>query len=504
MTWSKKLSNSSIPWFGLGMSAIFICSVALRFWGLGRFNTLVFDEVYYAKFANNYLTGTHFFNAHPPLSQYIIAIGMWIGTHLPIGQDNLNSLTGSLRTSWSYRWLNALTGSFIPLVVGALAYALNRRKSFALIAALFAATDGLFLVESRYALNNVYLVILGLLGQLFFLKALGQKQRRWLNLALSGIFFGASACIKWNGLWFLMGVYMIWAAAWVMQWMRWLLKRARERSKKFLPPHAGFREDTEVSPLQDSEGVRTPLQNLTQLKLVQFVWNLAIIPVLTYSLLWIPHLQMNPEPGFWQAQHDILTFHEKIGDGPKVHPYCSRWFSWLLMWRPVAYFYQTARNPIEQVPAYPPLPAGTGKYVYDVHAIGNPFLWWLSTAAILWLLCRLAQRFIAGDGWKFSLTSSTWIALFLVLGWLANLLPWVKVTRCTFLYHYMGASVFSGLALAWLVDRWLRSDQTQYKSASLTILCVVVAAFVFWLPIYLGLPLPMPNYQLRMWFRSWI
>lgn len=504
MTWSKKLSHSSIPWFGIGMSAIFICSVALRFWGLGRFNTLVFDEVYYAKFANNYLTGTHFFNAHPPLSQYIIAIGMWIGSHLPIGQDSVNSLTGSLRSTWSYRWLNALTGSFIPLVVGALAYALNRRKSFALIAALFAATDGLFLVESRYALNNVYLVILGLLGQLFFLTALDKQQRRWLNLALSGIFFGASACIKWNGLWFLMGVYMIWVAAWVMQWMRWLLKRARERSKKFLPPHIGFRENTEVSPLQDSEGVRTPLQNLTQLKLVQFVWNLAIIPVLTYSLLWIPHLQMNPQPGFWQAQHDILTFHEKIGDGPKVHPYCSRWFSWLLMWRPVAYFYQTARSPIEQVPAYPPLPAGAGKYVYDVHAIGNPFLWWLSTAAILWLLWRLAQRFIQGDGWKFSLTSSTWIALYLVLGWLANLLPWTKVTRCIFLYHYMGASVFSGLALAWLVDRWLRSDQTQYKSASVTILLVVVAAFVFWLPIYLGLPLSMPNYQLRMWFRSWI
>jgi dolichyl-phosphate-mannose--protein O-mannosyl transferase len=446
MTWSKKLSHSSIPWFGIGMSAIFVCSVALRFWGLGRFNTLVFDEVYYAKFANNYLTGTNFFNAHPPLSQYIIAIGMWIGSHLPIGQDSVNSLTGSLRSSWSYRWLNALTGSFIPLVVGALAYALNRRKSFALIAALFAATDGLFLVESRYALNNVYLVILGLLGQLFFLKALGQNQRRWLNLALSGIFFGASACIKWNGLWFLLGIYMIWVAAWVMQWMRFLLKRSRERSKKFLPPHIGFREDTEVSPLQDSEGVRTPLQNLTQLKLVQFVWNLAIIPVLTYSLLWIPHLQMNPQPGFWQAQYDILTFHEKIGDGPKVHPYCSRWFSWLLMWRPVAYFYQTARSPIEQVPVYPPLPAGAGKYVYDVHAIGNPFLWWLSTAAILWLLWRLAQRFDRRRRVEIFSHVLYWIALYLVLGWLANLLPWDESDSLHLSLPLHGSLSFFGLS----------------------------------------------------------
>ncbi|HEY9607634.1 MAG TPA: phospholipid carrier-dependent glycosyltransferase [Allocoleopsis sp.] len=496
MTFSKKLSNSSIPWFGIGMTAIFLFSLVLRFWGLGRFNTLVFDEVYYAKFANDYLTGTHFFNAHPPLSQYIIAIGMWIGSHLPIGQDTVNGLTGSLRSTWSYRWVDALTGSFIPLVVAAIAYQLNRSRSFASIAALFAATDGLFLVESRYALNNVYLVIFGLLGQLFFLIALARpKSQRWGNLALSGVFFGASACIKWNGLWFLLGAYMIWSAAWVMQFIRVRLTGRQER--KALT--TGTQVSSQYSALQ-----RTSLQNLTQLNLFHIVWNFGIIPVLTYSVLWIPHLIMNPTPGFWQAQIDILTFHEKIGDGPKVHPYCSRWYSWLLMWRPVAYFYQTARNTTEQVPAYPPLPAGAGKVIYDVHAMGNPFLWWLSTAALLLLLILLAVRFLGGVGWKLSPTPSTWIALYLVLNWLANLLPWVRVTRCTFLYHYMGASVFSGLALAWLVDRWLHSGKPDYRSAGVTVIILVLLAFVFWLPIYLGLPLSTQGYQLRMWFRSWV
>ena len=506
MSLSKKLFHSSIPWFGIGMTAIFLLSVALRFWGLSRFNALVFDEVYYAKFANNYLTRTHFFNAHPPLSQYIIAIGMWIGSHLPIGQENVNGLTGSLRSTWSYRWLNALTGSLIPLVVGALAYELNRRKSYALIAALFAATDGIFLVESRYALNNVYLVILGLFGQLFFLKALGKKERRWANLALSGVFFGASACIKWNGLWFLLGAYMVWSAAWVMQGMRKLFKRTGDKQRKLLPPYQGGHESTSLIGLrpQNLASSKTPLQNLTQLNVFHILWNFAIIPVVTYSLLWIPHLIMNPTPGFWDAQHEILTFHEKIGDGPKVHPYCSRWYSWILMWRPVAYFYQTARNTTEQVPAYPPLPTGVGQVIYDVHAMGNPFLWWLSTAAILLLLVMLVQRFVEGVGWKFPPTPYAWIALYLVLGWLANLLPWVRVTRCTFIYHYMGASVFSGLALAWLVDRWLHSDKTHYRSASLTIIFLVLLAFVFWLPIYLGLPLSVPGYHLRMWFRSWV
>ncbi len=459
-------------------------SVALRFWGLGRFNALVFDEVYYAKFANNYLTGTHFFNAHPPLSQYIIAIGMWLGSHLPFGQDTVNGLTGSLRSTWSYRWLNALTGSFIPLVVAALAYQLNQRRSYAFIAALFAAADGLFLVESRYALNNVYLVILGLLGQLCFLVALGQpKQQRWVNLALSGVFFGASACIKWNGLWFLLGVYMVWVAAWVMQWVR---------------SRVGSLE------LRNTKLAQTRLANLTQLNVIHILWNFAIIPVVTYSLLWIPHLQMNPKPGFWQAQHDILTFHEKIGSGPEVHPYCSKWYSWLLMWRPVAYFYQTARNTTEQVPAYPPLPAGAAKVIYDVHAMGNPFLWWLSTAAIFLLLLMLTLRFLEGVGWKSPPTPHSWIALYLVLNWLANLLPWMRVTRCIFLYHYMGSSVFSGLALAWLVDRWLHSDEPHFRSAAVTIIFLVLLAFVFWLPIYLGLPLPFQGYRFWMWFSSWI
>jgi len=485
MTLFKKLTLP-VPWFSMGMLVIFLVSLFLRFWGLERFNALVFDEVYYAKFANNYLTGTQFFNAHPPLSQYIIAIGIWIGSHLPFGQDTVNSFAGSPRTTWSYRWINAFTGSFIPLVVAALALQINRRRSFAFIAALFAAADGLFLVESRYALNNIYLVLFGLLGQLFLLIALNQpKHRRWANLGLSGVFFGASACIKWNGLWFLLGVYLIWAAAWLIQ--------------KFEP-----KADNQESEVRTTKS-QTCLPNLTQLNIFHMIWYFGILPVVTYSLLWIPHLKMNPTPGFWQAQQDILLFHEKIGSGPNVHPYCSSWYSWILMWRPIAYFYQTAIDTVELVPTYPPLPAGVGKVVYDVHAMGNPFLWWLSTAAILLLLLLLIQRFVEGSGRKPGVTPHTWIALYLVINWVAQLLPWVRVTRCTFLYHYMGASVFSGLALAWLVDRWIQNrNKPQYRSAGVTVIVVVLLAFVYWMPIYLGLPLSPADYHLRMWFSSWI
>lgn len=492
MSLAKKLSSQPLPWFKLGMVSIFLVSVALRFWGLSRFNTLVFDEVYYATFARNYLTHTPFFDGHPPLSKYIIAIGIWLGNQMPFGKDTMNDLTGSYLSTFSYRWLNALTGSFIPLVVAAIAYQLNHRRSYAFIAALFIAADGLFLVESRYALNNVYLDIFGLLGQLFFLMALSAKGiRRWSWLALSGVWFGASASIKWNGLWFLLGAYLLWICAWLMKLVREL------RSQ-----HKGVNR-------QDSTPSLMPLQNLTQLNLLHILFGLGIIPVLLYIIIWIPHLQLNPEFGLWEVQKQILSYHQRVG-GNNIHPYCSPWYTWLLMIRPVAYFYHTARDTTELVPTFPPLPAGVGKVIYDVHAIGNPILWWLSTAAILLLLLVVVKDLLSRTGFfKNQPTPSSWIALYLVINWLANLLPWLDVRRCTFLYHYMGSYIFAVLGLAWIVDKWLSSHKPGLRTAGFTIISLILLAFVFWMPIYLGLPLStnkwsLDSYQIRMWFRSWI
>ncbi|MGK7873325.1 MAG: dolichyl-phosphate-mannose--protein mannosyltransferase [Xenococcaceae cyanobacterium] len=470
---------------------IFLISLILHFWGIDRFNILVFDEVYYAKYAKNYLTKTPFFDAHPPLGKYLIAIGIWIGSRIPFGQDSLNNLTGSLLSPFSYRWLNALTGSLIPLVVAGLAYQLSHRRSYALIAGLFTAVDGLLLVESRYALINIYLVFFGLLGQWFFLLALDSWGiRQWFWLALAGIGFGASAAVKWNGLGFLLGIYLIWVAAFGIGWVQ---NRKQRRS-----------QESEVRKTQDLKSSLTPLQKLTQLNFLAILLNLAIIPVLIYSLAWIPHLQLKPEIGFWEVHQQIWSSHQRIGSGPDVHSYCSPWYSWPVMWRPIAYFYETARNTEEIVPAYPPLPAGAGKVIYDVHAMGNPALWWLSTAAIFLLLLLLAHDFFRIGMRKSTPTPQTWIGLYLVFNYAANLLPWIKVTRCTFLYHYMGSSVFAGLALAWIVDRWLHSNLDIDRQAGITIILLIVIAFMFWLPIYLGLPLSSEGYRIRMLFPNWI
>ncbi|MBD1929728.1 phospholipid carrier-dependent glycosyltransferase [Trichocoleus sp. FACHB-90] len=504
MNLSKEPSQSSVPWFWIGMAGVFLLSAFLRFWGLSRFNTLVFDEVYFAKYGNNYLTNTPFFDVHPPLGKYLIAVGIWLSRLLPFGNDARNELTGSLLSPWSYRWLNAFTGSLMPLVVGAIAYQLSHRRSYALIAALFMAADGLFLVESRYALINVYLIIFGLLGQLLFLLALNSGAgRRRIWLALSGICFGACVSVKWNGLGFLLGIYLVWISAWVIRWVE------KNKYKKLnIKEENSVLNTGEEIPLQESENL-TFIQKLTQIDFRHMLFELGAIPAVIYRLAWIPHIQLNPERGFWEMQKQILGYHQRVGGDLSIHPYCSAWYTWPWMIRPVGYFFEKVGKTPEPVSSLvSPFPPSPPKVVYlDVHAMGNPALWWLSTVAIAILLLILSQRIIrATTNHNLSLVQSTefGVALFLILNYVANLLPWVKVTRCAFLYHYMGAAIFAFLAIAWIVDSYLQSYNLWLRAVGVTIIFAILLAFVYWMPLYLGLPLSPESFGSRMWFRSWI
>lgn len=493
-----------IPWLKTGIVIIWLFGAILRFWRLGQFNTLVFDEVYYGVFANNYLTGTTFFNAHPPLCQYIIAIGIWIGSHLPWGQDQVNSLAGSVLSTFSYRWINALTGSFVPVVTMAIAWQLTHRRNFTLIVGLCAAVDGLFLVESRYALSNIYLVIFGLLGQLYWLWALNDTNRPgWRKLTIAGIFLGASVAVKWNGLGFLLGIYLLWGLAWLIKIIVEFRQKgtgnrqeAEELTKTRLEKYF-FR----ISSLATSRQIF--FGKITQLSLAQLISYLGIIPALTYSLIWIPHLQMNPQYGFWDIHQRIMFFHQQVG-GSEVHPYCSPWYSWIVMWRPIAYFYHTTRDTQEIVPAYPPLPASAGKIIYDVHAMGNPILWWFSTIAIMLLTGVLLWELWQRNNTKLVTIGQNGAVWFMVANYAANLLPWMRVSRCTFIYHYMSASVFAWLALAWILEGWLTSKQLGYRFLGAIAIILIMVAFWFWLPIYLGLPLSPEGYKLRMFFPNWV
>ncbi|MGD1864582.1 MAG: phospholipid carrier-dependent glycosyltransferase [Phormidesmis sp.] len=453
--------RSNRRFYYLGLALVAGLSLGLRFWQLGRFNSLVFDEVYYVKFAQAYLAGEPFFDAHPPMGKYAVATGIWLYEHTPWLHLTTQTVTAEVNLApTSYRWMNALVGSLIPLVVVGLALSMTdvretaRRWSFGILAGAVVAGDGLFVTESRYGLVNIYIVFFGLLGHWLWMAA--RREERWaigmVLKGLSGVALGCAIATKWNGLGYVLTL-VIWEC-----WQR-------------------TRQDVHKPCWQE-------------------ILCLVFFPLATYGVLWWPHLQINSE-SFLSIHRILFLFHQDLDD---VQVACSRWFTWPLLIKPVAYWYEEV-----------------GAQAYTVNNLGNPALWLLSAASVV-LLCvqrlsRIQQKIVQllGDQPKNEGTynsdksAQNDVVGYLLIGQMANWLPWVLVGRCTYNYLYMPAAVFGFMLLAWLLSGWLAiSSSALSRQVGFVTLVAIAFAFVFWLPLSLGSPLTPEQLQLRWWLPTWI
>lgn len=419
-----------------GVIAIALISFATRFWNLDGTADVVFDEVYYPKFAQNYLRGETLFDAHPPLAKYIIALGIQIFGYAPLG----------------YRFMTALAGALLPLVTYEFIWQLSDRRGWAWLAGWFVAMDGLLLVESRFGLINIYILLFGMLSQLCMVLALKRSRQRWFWVIATGLMLGASVSVKWTGLAYVVGLITLMGYAW-----------SRYRQTLNVP---------------------------------QLLIGLIILPIAFYFVQWIPHLMINPERDIWELHRQILGFHQNLGVGKTepIHPYCSPWWSWVLLIRPVAYFYEMRPNSMLQF----------------VHAMGNPLLYWLSAIAIMGCLTflvasklRFPPKFITQINLE-KHSTLFWFTLYVTSSFLAHWLPWSLSKRCIFLYHYMPASVFAFAALALMVSLMWRSPLPELRVLGSGILGITAIAFIFWLPLYIGLPISSGYLPVLMWLPSWL
>jgi len=162
--------------------------------------------------------------------------------------------------------------------------------------------------------------------------------------------------------------------------------------------------------------------------LVSIGLPLVVAPVLVYAAAHIGrvggHVFAPPwDPASWwyaflQRQWFALRFH--TGTFPQ-HPYQSPAWSWLLLRRPVLYFF-----------------AESGREVREILALGNPLVWWsslpaLGAAAVHWIRRR-------GDA-----------ETVILVGFAAAYLPWLLFDRLrtfVFLFYLLPAIPFLCLALA--------------------------------------------------------
>lgn len=166
------------PWIFIAI--LTVLSLAIRLFQIGKINSLIFDEVYFVAFAKNYLSGTSFFDIHPPLGKLIIALGIKIFDDTPFGWRAMSAIFGTVLIPLIYLAGKELAG-----------------KTVGLFAALIVALDGMILVYSRLGLMDIFLATFLIASFLFFLKF--SKNQKVLNLFLAGMFLGLAASVKYNG-----------------------------------------------------------------------------------------------------------------------------------------------------------------------------------------------------------------------------------------------------------------------------------------------------------------
>ena len=308
------------------LGALALVAALFRIPGLGYPGEEYFDEVYHAKTALQYLRGeppTEW--VHPPTAKLLIAAGVSLFGYEP----------------WAWRLAPALAGTLLAPVFFLLARRVLAAERAAVLATLLLLLDGVYLVQSRVAMTNVFAVLFQLLSALLLLRAATAERLELGPMAATGVALGLALSTRWTSLfaWGFLGLVFL------------FLRRA-----KVLRPR----------------------------ELALGALAFAVVPAAVYLLSYVPWMRQGHTP--WEAvtlQKAIWRYH---ADLTATHNYFSPWWTWPLLIRPTWYFWWS----------------GDG-WVRGIVALGNPAVWWASVPVSVWAVVtgvrwRDPRRVFAGAG----------------------------------------------------------------------------------------------------------
>lgn len=391
------------PWFIVLFFSLF--SLAFRLYHLSNIKDLVFDEVYFVDFAKKYLSGTEFFDIHPPLGKLIIACGIKIFGDTQFGWRIMSVILGTALIPLGYITAKELGGKIVGIFT-----------------VLILSFDGMLLVYSRLGLLDILLSFFIILSFYLFLKFANSK--KFIYLPLVGLFLGLTASIKYIG-WLLVLLFIVIAIV-----------------KKI------------------------PLKKYYWLYYLIF---LLVIPAAIYFgffLFNFPYKNLIPDVLNWHRQS--LNYNIHLTEG---HPYGSKWWTWFLLLRPIWLYFKDIG----------------GKYV-GVVGMGNPLAWWSSIVVVPLLIYYTIKK---------DKTAQILLSAFLIF-----LVPWAFVKRVIFIYHAIPSFIFLSFAIAYFLEK-LMVDKIG-KTIVAVYFAILIAFFVFFLPIWIGLPIESSKFYLRTWLKGWI
>ncbi|MFE7536779.1 dolichyl-phosphate-mannose--protein mannosyltransferase [Streptomyces rhizosphaericola] len=526
---SPALADRLVRWSGWG-GPLLVALVAgvLRFWKLDQPHAVIFDETYYAKDAwalvNQGYEGSWpkdvdklilkdpssvpiptdpGYVVHPPVGKWVIGFGEQLFGFTPFG----------------WRFMVAVLGTLSVLMLCRIGRRLFRSTFLGCLAGLLLAVDGLHFVMSRTAL-------LDLIVMFFVLAAFGclvvdrDHARRRLAAALpvdeegvlrpdariaetlrlgwrpwrlaAGVMLGLAFATKWNGLYVL--------AAFGLMTVLWDVG-ARRTAGAAKPHLAVARRD-----LVPAFVSTVPVAIVTYL----VSWTGWIVTDKGYYRNWAATegkdsgwswLLPDWLRSLWHYETQVYDFHVGLTSG---HTYESNPWSWLVLGRPVSYFYEEQTGCQE---------SATGKCAAEVLAIGTPLLWWLACVALAYVVWR----------WLFR---RDWRAGAIACGVAAGWLPWFFYQeRTIFLFYAVVFVPFLCLAVTMLLGAIIgpaagrgtraelgltTADPTGERRRTLgaiaagVLVLLIIWNFIYFWPLYTGTSIPEDLWRDRMWLDTWV
>lgn len=462
---------------------VLITFVALfsRLLFLGDPSSLVFDETYYARDACFYVTGNadtcytenEITAVHPPLGKWLISIGPTFTEYRCVEEsaEKCSDAGAKYTSSSAFGWriIPALAGTLTVALLYLLAWRLFRSRLAAAITALLLAIDPLHFVQSRISMLDIFLPLFGVAAVLFIHidrdRLVAHREsaeevlrggwwRPWRIAA--GICVGAAIATKWSGGLLLVLVIFL-SFAWEVA-----ARRSAGRSAAFV-------------------------QTLRYQGAPLLVW-LVLLPAVVYLLTYIGRLDGGPvlalpwaEESWWRSlveRHHYMYFFHKNLDAS--HSYQSPAWSWLLLKRPVSYFFCSGAN------CAPPAPEGDYQ---EIFATGSPFVWWTSLVAVAYVtIAWLRRRDLARpEG-------------LIAAGFFITYIPWLLLPSersAVFLFYLLPTIPFMCLALGYVVTRIGRSWEA--KTAIAIFLFGALWVFAFYYPLLTKRSIPESAWRARIW-----
>jgi dolichyl-phosphate-mannose-protein mannosyltransferase len=451
--------------------------------GLGKANDIapnspfVFDELYFANDAHNDLLGRDYFDPEPPLAKLIIAVGI--------------KLFGF--NSFGWRLMPALFGTLLIPLMYLLARQLLTVRFFAVAAGVLTAFDGLTFVESRTAVIDIIPITLVVLAYLLFHLHLNADTafRRRLMIVLTGVTLGLALGAKWTTLAAYGTIVVILAVRLILRWTRY-------------------------------DGATGGIALLSLALLPAIFYGLSFIRyvTITHGITTLPQPALSFVPFHFNpgaAWTEIAEWHRQTWIYHTTlkadHIFYSPWWSWPLDFRPVVYYYAGQGLGIDQ--------SSGSTLVAEIFNLGNPLIWWAASFSLVGIAVGLpalirdhrsrraldpaeaARRDGAGP-----VDQRLYTSIFVVVAFLAAWLPLARVPRGLFLYHMLGGlpAMFLALSLALTYLRSLRGRlpglQLRFNGAlpAYAYLLMVIGFFVYFYPLWTGLPLTADALNSHVWF----